>query len=207
MTLALSDCHFDPREKSHRDCRATQNLTYQSREVYLKLPRILFVHGLEGSPQGRKARLFERHFDAHTPWMDTRDFDACVRQQADALASYRPDLLVGSSFGGAVVVTLLEQGLWTGPTLLLAPAALRLCPISRLAENVPVTIVHGRGDTVIDIEDSRKLARTGTPGWVRLFEVDDAHDLGALVESGRLVDIARDAYTWAHTLIEKAATK
>jgi pimeloyl-ACP methyl ester carboxylesterase len=173
----------------------------------LKSLKVLFVHGLEGSPQGRKARLFDRHFDARTPYMDTRDYAACVRLQTEALAEFRPDLLVGSSFGGAVVVTLLQRSAWTGPTLLLAPAALRLGPTSRLAENVPVTIVHGRGDSVIDIEDSRKLARTGSPGWVRLFEVDDAHDLGGLVESGQLVDIARDAYEWAHTLIEETATE
>lgn len=173
----------------------------------MKPPKILFVHGLEGSPQGRKARLFEHHFQARTPWMDTRDFAACLQQQAEAIADFHPDLLVGSSFGGAVVVTLLERGVWTGPTLLLAPAALRLGPTSRLADNVPVTIVHGRGDTVIDIEDSRTLARTGSSGWVRLFEVDDAHDLGGLVESGQLVEIAREAYAWAQTVITETATK
>jgi hypothetical protein len=33
---------------------------------------------------------------------------------------------VGSSFGGAVAVVLLQRGAWRGPTLLLAPAAVEL---------------------------------------------------------------------------------
>ena len=36
--------------------------------------RVLFIHGLEGSPQGAKARLFAEHFEASTPAMDTADF-------------------------------------------------------------------------------------------------------------------------------------
>jgi predicted esterase len=159
--------------------------------------KIQFVHGLEGSPQGRKARLFDNHFIARTPWMDTRDFDACVRQQAQVLSDFRPDLLAGSSFGGAVVIALLEKGLWNGPTMLLAPAAFWYNANARLPEHVPITIVHGQNDTVINIEDSRKLAMTGTRGLVRLFEVDDAHDLGGLVDSGQLVTMVREAFQWS----------
>jgi predicted esterase len=162
--------------------------------------KIQFVHGLESSPQGRKAKFLENRFIAYTPQMDTSDFASCIRLQTEAVTSFRPDLLLGSSFGGAVVVTLLELGVWNGPTLLLAPAALRYDPAARLPEGVPVTIVHGTGDTVVDIEDSRKLALTGLPGWVRLFEVDDAHDLAGLVESGQLAEIAREAYQWATQL-------
>ena len=33
--------------------------------------RVHFIHGLEGSPNGSKARLLARHFDAVTPAMDT----------------------------------------------------------------------------------------------------------------------------------------
>jgi hypothetical protein len=163
----------------------------------MKELKILFVHGLEGSPQGRKAKLFDHHFTAHTPRMETSDFAGCVRQQAEALTSFCPDILAGSSFGGAVVVALLGQGVWRGPTLLLAPATLRFLPNARLPKNVPITIIHGISDLVVDISDSRALARTGSHGWVRLLEVDDAHDLGGLVDSGELVNIVRDAYTWS----------
>ena len=154
--------------------------------------RVQFIHGLEGSPTGAKAQLFAAHFTALTPAMDTSDFPACVELQAATLASFQPDVLVGSSFGGAVAVALLQRGIWRGPTLLLAQAA-RHCGLPvRLPEGVHVWLAHGQRDDVVDIEDSRVLARTGTPELVRLIEVDDDHSLYTMVESGRLVEVVRE---------------
>ena len=155
--------------------------------------RLQFAHGLESSPQGVKARLFSQHFDACTPAMDTRDFAACVRMHEAELARFQPELLIGSSFGGAVAVTLLERGSWRGPTLLLAQAAQFYAPAARLPEGVRVTLVHGTDDEVVPIEGSRRLARTGSPELVQLIEVDDDHALSRLVASGALLDIVRRA--------------
>ena len=44
--------------------------------------RVQFIHGLEGSPQGAKARFLAEHFEAITPAMDTSDFAACVALHA-----------------------------------------------------------------------------------------------------------------------------
>ena len=154
--------------------------------------RVQFIHGLEGSPQGAKARLLSRHFDTLTPAMDTSDFEACVAVQADALAAFRPDVLVGSSFGAAVAVALLQRGLWRGATLLLAQAALRRGARADLPPGVPVWLVHGLRDELIDIEDSRRLAASGSPEWVVLHEVDDDHPLHETVATGRLVELVRE---------------
>jgi predicted esterase len=163
----------------------------------MRAPRVQFVHGLEGSPQGAKARLLAAHFEALTPAMDTRDFEACVRVQREALERFRPDLLVGSSFGAAVAVALLSRGHFRGPALLLAQAALRYDPSARLPEGVRVWLVHGLRDELIDVEESRRLARTGTPGLVRLLEVDDDHPLRELVASGRLAGLVRELWAQA----------
>ena len=88
--------------------------------------------------------------------------------------------------------TLLRRGLWRGPTLLLAQAAVRMLDDPRLPEGVAVWLVHGTRDELIDVEESRALARSGTPGLVRLFEVDDDHPLRACVADGRLIDWVRD---------------
>ena len=154
--------------------------------------RVQFVHGLEGSPRGAKARLFARHFDASTPAMDTGDFASCVGLQAAEIERFGPDVLVGSSFGGAVVVELLRRAAWSGPTLLLAQAALRRDAGAALPTGVRVWLVHGRRDAIVPPEDSRRLARTGSPELVRLVEVDDDHALHGLVASGELVTLVRD---------------
>jgi pimeloyl-ACP methyl ester carboxylesterase len=148
--------------------------------------RVQFIHGLESSPQGAKAQLFARHFTARTPAMDTRDFAASVEVQVSALREFAPHVLVGSSYGGAIAVELLNRGAWRGPTLLLAQAALRRGP-AMLPPDVTVWLVHGTRDAIIDPEDSRVLACSGSPGRVRLIEVDDVHALHTTVEDGRLV--------------------
>lgn len=156
--------------------------------------RVLFVHGLESSPQSSKALFLAEHFTALTPAMDTADFAACIALQGREIAAFRPDVVVGSSFGGAVVVALLERALWLGPTLLLAPAQRHYPVGERLPEQTAVDIVHGTLDDVVDIEGSRALARSGTPGLVRLFEVQDEHRLQSLVVSGRLAELVRGVY-------------
>jgi len=149
--------------------------------------RVQFIHGLESSPQGVKAQLFARHFTTHTPAMNTHDFPASVAVQAAALREFEPHVLVGSSYGGAIAVNLLQRGVWRGPTLLLAQAALRLGQPAQLPAGVAIWLVHGTRDAIIDPEDSRVLARSGSPESVRLIEVDDGHSLHATVEDGRLV--------------------
>ncbi len=155
------------------------------------MTKVQFIHGLEGSPQGTKARLLAEHFEARTPAMDTSDFEGCVEVQRRCLEAFAPEVLVGSSFGGAVAVALLQRGAWSGPTLLLAQAAERLGLAPALPDAVPVWIVHGLRDDVVDPEDSRRLAAAGDPSQVHLIEVDDDHPLTASVESGALLDWVR----------------
>ena len=89
--------------------------------------------------------------------MDTADFAACVEVQAAALRDFRPDVLVGSSFGGAVAVELLRRGSWRGPTLLLAQAAVKRDPRARLPEGVPVWLVHGLRDDNVHFQNAAWL--------------------------------------------------
>jgi predicted esterase len=163
--------------------------------------RVQFAHGLESSPQGNKARLFAAHFTAETPAMNTRDFESCVAVHAQTLKTFAPNVLVGSSFGGAVVVELLSRGLYAGPTLLLAQAALHYRPDARLPEHVPVTLVHARQDDVVAFEHSERLARTGSPELVELLARDDDHPLTRLCDSGELITLVErcfDRHAHAH---------
>jgi len=149
--------------------------------------RVQFIHGLESSPQSTKARVLAEHFVSLTPGMQTDDFEACVAQQHRAIQEFQPDVLVASSFGGAVAVALLQRELWRGPTLLLAQAALRRGQACELPRDVVIWLVHGNRDEIVEPEDSRRLARCGSAELVRLIEVDDDHVLKASVQDGSLV--------------------
>ena len=154
--------------------------------------RVQFIHGLESSPQGVKAQLLARHFTARTPAMDTRDFAASVRAQAEALREFDPHVVVGSSYGGAIAVELLQRGLWRGPTLLLAQAALRRGQPAVLPAGVAIWLVHGTRDAIIDPEAERDAAaREQRGGAERLREREHvAHrdHVDALVEADALGD-------------------
>jgi pimeloyl-ACP methyl ester carboxylesterase len=106
---------------------------------------------------------------------------------------FQPELLVGSSFGGAVVVAMLMRDLWRSPCLLLAQAAGFYVPDPRLPEGVRVMLVHAPQDAVVPCEQSRALAKTGTRALVELVEVDDDHALTHLVESGELIAYVKRA--------------
>ncbi|MCZ6807150.1 MAG: hypothetical protein O7F08_09380 [Deltaproteobacteria bacterium] len=154
--------------------------------------KVQFIHGLESSPQSTKARVLAEHFASLTPGMLTDDFEACVALQHRALEEFGPDVLVASSFGGAVAVALLQRGLWRGPTLLLAQAALRQGQTCELPEDVVVWLVHGTHDEIVDPEDSRRLSACGSADLVRLIEVDDNHVLRTSVRDGSLVRWVRE---------------
>jgi len=153
--------------------------------------KVQFIHGLESGPQGVKARLLASTFDSNTPQMDTSNFEGCIAQHANLIQTDKPDVLVGSSFGGAVLVALLQRGLWDGPSLLLAQAALKRGLTTTLPKEVPIWIVHGTGDTVVDVEDSRRLAADNSRAEVNYLELDDDHSLHASTANGALLDWVR----------------
>lgn len=164
---------------------------------------MLFIHGQEGSPQGSKARALAAAFDTRTPLMDTKNLEACVAQQAEAVRRFEPDIVVGSSYGAAVAVALLQREQWDGPTLLLAEAAQRLGIRGRLPRGIRVWMVHATADDVVPVEDARKLARSGTQGLVRLVEVEDDHALHDFVASGRLVAMVEELATAATSPLDE----
>jgi hypothetical protein len=56
-----------------------------------------------------------------------------------------------------------------------------------------VLLVHAPEDEVVDIEGSRALAKTGTPGLVELIEVEDDHALATITANGELLRLVRRA--------------
>ena len=116
------------------------------------------------------------------PLVVRRVFARCVAAQEAAARACRPELLVGSSFGGAVALELMRRGTVACPALLLCPAH-RL--VAELAGQPPpaaprgypgrVLLVHGTADSVVPPEHSAQLAREG--GWALEEAPEDGHPL------------------------------
>mgnify|MGYP002632823077 CR=1 FL=1 len=155
------------------------------------LTRVLFLHGREGSPQGKKGTWLRKHYDVVAPVLDTSSIQAAMEEALAALRS-EPDVVVGSSFGGAVLLELLHVGAWAGPCVFLAGAGPKLTGHRTLPPGGRAVLVHGLQDDVVPPEDSRALAASRAED-VRLVEVDDDHRLGGILRSG----VLRRAIAWA----------
>lgn len=199
--------------------------------------RVLFIHGFESGPKGRRSVALGRHFECYTPWM--RDelepllrwrrnrvvhacialfilllalaflaayvthnmgglmasvpalllclvcvyfvlqsvvltfiahpaIHGCLQKQRAAILSFKPDVVVGSSWGGGIATYLLMEGAWRGPTVLLAPAG---GIISRKARfplvskpHIPpsvdyVHVVHSTLDRIVPVQDTIDLVQ------------------------------------------------
>lgn len=125
-----------------------------------------------------------------------RSFDACVDIARAAVTASDVDVLVGSSWGGAVAGELIGAGAWVGPTVLLAPAMAKVHRRAGIpdgaariaafrASGVPVLVFHDPADAVVPHADSVVLAEGAA---VELRSVDaGGHRLLGLLDDGRLV--------------------
>lgn len=131
-----------------------------------------------------------------------RSYEACIAIQREAIERVRPDVLLGSSWGGAVAVELVARGAWRGPTVLLAPAFHRvahgmgwgavdadLAQLRALAAEHPVVVFHDPTDDTVPLADSVALAGRSA---IELAKVDaGGHRLMGLLEDGSLVATLR----------------
>ncbi len=110
-----------------------------------------------------------------------------VAVQRQALVAHQIVIVVGSSFGGAVCLALLQRALWSGPTVLLCPAhqlvAQRaMMPVPAGLAALPtlitahVVVVHGRQDDIVPVAHSQTLVAGSSS---TLVLVDDDHRLTA----------------------------
>ena len=152
--------------------------------------RPMYLHGLEGSPQGTKGAWMTRTFGAYAPTMpakagDEEAFEKSYRVALEAVQTHRPNLIVGSSFGGAILMRLILERHWKGPSIFLAQAGVRYGLGDRLPSHIHAILIHGRQDTLIPIEDSILLAHNSGQNTI-LWGVDGEHRLHHIVEDGTL---------------------
>ena len=134
-------------------------------------------------------------------------FESCVSIISSSASKTDCDVLVGSSWGGAVACAVVASGKWDGPAVLLCPAlgkkeewcgpsdhpTLSCEKVTAGLAGLPpnrkesLIIVHGGADQTVPMADSRALAEaTG----IRLEIVEGgSHGLGAWTGGGEFVDL------------------
>lgn len=122
--------------------------------------KILFLHGWHFVPGGVKPTFLADHgHEVINPHLDDADFDAAVHTAQAAFDQHQPDVIVGSSRGGAVAMNIDSE---ETSLVLLCPAWKRWGSATATKKNT--VILHSQADDVIPFADSEELVRnSGLP--------------------------------------------
>jgi hypothetical protein len=135
--------------------------------------KILFLHGWQSVPGGVKPSYLAEH--GHTvinPRLPDEDFDAALCIAQAEFDRHRPEVVVGSSRGGAVAMNLVAGDV---PLVLLCPAWKRWGSARTVKPGT--MILHSRGDDVIPLAESEELLRNSRLPGSTLIEVGADHRL------------------------------
>lgn len=121
-----------------------------------------------------------------------------MEQQKNEIISFKPDLVVGSSFGGALALILAHQKMIDVPILLLAQAYKlyngKMSLPSELPKDIPILLVHGDDDQVVPLSHSVDLSKTRHDDKVKMVIVKDNHRLHTLIETKSLEKYIEDLF-------------
>ena len=135
--------------------------------------KILFLHGWQSVPGGVKPTYLKDHgHEVLNPKLPDDDFEESVRIAQEIFDRHSPQVVVGSSRGGAVAMHL-EVG--DTRLVLLCPAWSKFGSMRTVKPGT--VILHSRVDDVVPFGDSVELARnSGLPGEA-LIEIGSDHRL------------------------------
>ena len=135
--------------------------------------KILFLHGWHSVVGGVKPTYLKNAgHEVVKPALDDDDFDAAVRTAQAEYDQHAPDVIVGSSRGGAVAMNINSR---STPFVLLCPAWKNWGTAKTIKPNS--AILHSRQDDVIPFADSKELiANSGLPPET-LIEIGNDHRL------------------------------
>jgi hypothetical protein len=135
--------------------------------------KILFLHGWHSVPGGVKpSYLLEHGHEVVNPALDDDDFDEAVHTAQIEYDRHRPDVIVGSSRGGAVALNI-DSG--STPLVLLCPAWKRWGTVRTVKPGT--FILHSEADDVIPIAESWEVLRNSGLAESALIVVGNDHRL------------------------------
>lgn len=135
--------------------------------------RILFLHGWTSKPGGVKPTFLSSHgHEVINPALPDDDFAGAVRIAQAEIDQRNPDVIVGSSRGGAVAMNVRAG---QAPLVLMCPAWKRYGTATVVKSRT--TILHSRADDVIPFADSEELVKKSGLRASALIEVGTDHRL------------------------------
>lgn len=173
--------------------------------------KILFLHGLDGTPEGEKAVYLKTKWGAKVPALRTNILHELRSKHAgiewkempktefreswnkiyqDALCALnyeKPDVIIGSSMGGALLAKLIVDGHWSGNSIFLAPAIQPLLGEIVLPEMRNSVWILGEMDDVVT--NGPNICHCLRSGGSLMVVTSDGHRLHKALSTG-LIDNA-----------------
>jgi hypothetical protein len=141
--------------------------------------KVLLLHGLESQPGGSKAQAIEGaghaliNPDLRAGWAES------IQIAQEAVDTHQPDVVVGSSRGGALAMLIDTQG---ARRVLIAPAWKHFGGSPTVSSNT--VILHSQDDKIIPFEDSEELVAASGAKLVAVgkdHRMSDGEALSAMV--------------------------
>ena len=119
------------------------------------MKKVLFLHGWSSDGSTKTAFLQSLGYNVITPRLSDWWFTRAVSQAQAAFDEFHPDVIVGSSRGGAVAMAIDSA---TTPLILLAPAFKRWGKARAVKKNT--VVIHSPFDECVPFEGSVELCKT-----------------------------------------------
>ena len=138
--------------------------------------RVLFLHGLESKPGGTKPTFLKEHgFEVLNPPLPRNDFLKSCDIAQGLVDDKHPDVVVGSSRGGAIAMAIDPKG---AELVLIAPAWVNFQGPSRVPTSA--SILHSQLDDVIPFANSFNLSMRSGAALINCGEGHQMNDSDAL---------------------------
>ena len=135
--------------------------------------KVLFLHGWQSVPGGVKPTFLAEHgLDVINPKLPDDDFAEAVCIAQAEFDKHQPEVVVGSSRGGAAAMNL---NIGAARLVLLCPAWKRWGNSTTVKPGS--VILHSRADDVVPFADSEELIRNSRLPASALIEVGSDHRL------------------------------
>jgi alpha-beta hydrolase superfamily lysophospholipase len=135
--------------------------------------KVLFLHGWQSVPGGVKPTYLAQHgLQVINPKLPDEDFEEAVKIAQEEFDKHQPQVIVGSSRGGAVAMNISSGD---AKLVLLCPAWKKWGTAKAVK---PGTVIfHSRADDVVPFAHSEELVRNSGLPSSALIEVGTDHRL------------------------------